>query len=86
LLIPRTQRSVSGVRNSDISVAEAVRGTVVLTTQAGDVTVGAASGVSASLDASTTHGRVTNSLKNDGAAGLDIHATTAYGDIAARSL
>jgi len=70
----------------DIRIAEAVRGTVVLTTQAGDVSIGAAAGVSASLDASTSYGRVTNSLKNDGSTDLDIRATTAYGDIVARSL
>lgn len=71
----------------DIQIAEAVSGTVVLSTQAGDVTVGAAAGVSASLDAGTTYGRIHNSLRNaDGAAGLNIRATTAYGDIAARSL
>ena len=72
----------------DIRIAEAVRGTVVLRTQAGDVSVGAAHGVSASLDAGTTYGRIHNALKNtDGAAAqLDIHATTAYGDITARSL
>jgi hypothetical protein len=72
----------------DIRIVEAVRGTVVLRTQAGDVSVGAAPGVSASLDAGTTYGRIHNALKNtDGAAAqLDIHATTAYGDITARSL
>lgn len=71
----------------DIRIAEAVRGTVVLRTQAGDVTVGAAAGVSASLDAGTSHGRVHNALRNtDGTADLTIHATTAYGDITARSL
>ena len=71
----------------DIRIAEAVRGTVVLRTQAGDVSVGAAHGVSASLDAGTTYGRIHNALKNtEGAAGLNIHATTAYGDIVARSL
>src|SRR5262249_24097899 len=71
----------------DIRIAEAVRGTVVLRTQAGDVTVGAAQGVSASLDAGTTLGRIQNALKNtEGAADLNIHATTAYGDIVARSL
>ena len=71
----------------DIRIAEAVRGTVVLRTQAGDVSVGAAHGVSASLDAGTTYGRIHNALKNtEGAADLNIHATTAYGDIAARSL
>ncbi|MET8837647.1 DUF4097 family beta strand repeat-containing protein [Micromonospora sp. NPDC004540] len=70
----------------DIRVAEAVRGTVVLRTQAGDVSVGAARGVSASLDAGTTYGRIENALKNTGAADLNIQATTAQGDIVARSL
>ncbi|WP_229067554.1 DUF4097 family beta strand repeat-containing protein [Actinoplanes sp. DH11] len=68
----------------DITIAEAVRGKVVLRTQAGNIAVDAAPGVSATLDAGTSHGRVTNSLKNDGTAELDIHATTAHGDIAAR--
>ncbi|NKE59414.1 DUF4097 domain-containing protein [Lentzea sp. PSKA42] len=70
----------------DITIAEAVRGAVVLSTQAGDVSVTAAAGVSASLDAGTSYGRVQNSLKNNGIADLTIHATTAYGDISARSL
>jgi DUF4097 and DUF4098 domain-containing protein YvlB len=70
----------------DIRIAEAVRGTVVLRTQSGDISVGAAAGVSAALDAGTGHGRVSNSLKNDGTAELDIRATTAHGDIVARSL
>ncbi|QEV19047.1 DUF4097 family beta strand repeat-containing protein [Streptomyces alboniger] len=76
------------VQKGDIKVAEAVRGTVVLRTEAGEVSVGAAHGVSASLDAGTTYGRIHNALTNaDGAAaGLHIHATTAYGDIVARSL
>ena len=70
----------------DIRIAEAVRGTVVLSTQSGDISVGAAAGVSAALDAGTGHGRVSNALKNDGATGLDIRATTSHGDITARSL
>ncbi|MEV4512594.1 DUF4097 family beta strand repeat-containing protein [Dactylosporangium sp. NPDC049525] len=71
----------------DIRIVEAVRGAVVLHTQAGDVSVGAAAGVDASLDAGTSYGRVHNALKNaGGTAELTIHATTAYGDIAARSL
>ncbi|HZE32747.1 MAG TPA: DUF4097 family beta strand repeat-containing protein [Actinoallomurus sp.] len=70
----------------DIRIAEAVRGTVVLRTQSGDISVSAAAGVSASLDAGTGHGRVSNALKNDGTAELDIHATTSQGDIVARSL
>lgn len=71
----------------DIRIAEAVRGTVVLRTQAGDVSVGAARGVSASLDAGTGLGWISNALKNtEGAAELSIHATTAHGDITARSV
>jgi hypothetical protein len=70
----------------DIRIAEAARGAVVLRTQSGDITVGAAHGVSAALDAGTTHGRVSNSLKNDGTAELTIRATTSHGDITARSL
>jgi hypothetical protein len=72
----------------DIRIAEAVRGTVVLRTQSGGISVGAAAGVSASLDAGTSFGRISNTLKNaDGAAAqLDIRATTSYGDIVARSL
>ncbi|WP_411107910.1 DUF4097 family beta strand repeat-containing protein [Streptomyces sp. c-19] len=72
----------------DIRIAEATTGKVVLRTQSGDITVAAAAGASASLDAGTGFGRIQNSLKNaDGAAaGLSIKATTEYGDIAARSL
>jgi DUF4097 and DUF4098 domain-containing protein YvlB len=70
----------------DIRIAEAARGTVVLRTQSGDISVGAAAGVSAALDAGTGYGRISNALKNDGTAELDIHATTSHGDIAARSL
>lgn len=70
----------------DIRITEAVRGTVVLRTQSGDISVVAAAGVSAALDAGTGYGRISNALKNDGTAELDIRATTLNGDIAARSL
>jgi DUF4097 and DUF4098 domain-containing protein YvlB len=75
-------------QKGDIHIAEAVRGTVVLRTASGEVSVGAAPGVSASLDAGTTYGRIHNALKTtDGAAAsLNIHASTAYGDITAHSL
>jgi hypothetical protein len=73
-------------QKGDLHVAEAVRGSVVLRTESGDISVGAAAGVSASLDAGTGSGRISNALKNDGATELDIHATTGYGDITARSL
>jgi hypothetical protein len=76
---------ISTTRGS-IRITEAGNGTVVLRTEAGDITVGAAAGVSATLDAGTTQGRVSNTLKNDGTIGLDIKATTVSGDITARSL
>ncbi|MFC0847750.1 DUF4097 family beta strand repeat-containing protein [Streptomyces noboritoensis] len=73
-------------QKGDLRITEAVGGTVELRTEAGDIAVGAARGVSASLDAHTAYGRIQNALMNTGAAGLDIRATTSYGDIAARSL
>ncbi|MFE1309201.1 DUF4097 family beta strand repeat-containing protein [Streptomyces sp. NPDC058755] len=74
-------------QKGDLRITEAVRGTVTLRTEHGGIEVGAARGVSASLDAGTSYGRIHNALKNtDGAAGLNIHATTNYGDITARSL
>ena len=74
-------------QKGDLRVTEAVTGTVTLRTEHGSITVGAARGVCASLDAGTAYGRISNTLKNtDGTAALNIHATTAYGDITARSL
>ncbi|MEU0009434.1 DUF4097 family beta strand repeat-containing protein [Streptomyces sp. NPDC006314] len=86
--VGRLSRSaVIRTRKGGIRIAEAMSGTLELRTEAGDVSVCAASGVSASLDAGTTHGRIHNSLRNtEGIADLTIHATTAYGDITARSL
>jgi DUF4097 and DUF4098 domain-containing protein YvlB len=75
-------------QKGDIRIDEAVRGTLTLRTQQGQISVGAARGISAALDASTSFGRIHNALKNsDGAAAdLKIHATTAHGNITARSL
>jgi hypothetical protein len=74
------------VRGS-IEVTEATQGTLTLRTEAGAITVGAAAGTSATLDAGTTVGRVLNSLKNAGGTQeLAIHATTTVGDITAGSL
>jgi hypothetical protein len=76
-------RTVKG----DIQVTEATHGTVVLRAEAGAITVGAAAGVSAALDAGTTVGRISNALRNaEGVPGLSIRATTTVGDITARSL
>lgn len=73
-------------QRGDIRINEATRGALVLSTQSGDISVGAAAGVSAALDAGTSYGRVSNDLKNDGDTALSIRATTAHGDITARSL
>ncbi|MFF7164530.1 DUF4097 family beta strand repeat-containing protein [Streptomyces sp. NPDC008086] len=75
-------------QKGDLRITEAQHGALTLRTEHGGISVGAARGVSASLDAGTGYGRIHNTLQNaDGtAAGLTIHATTAYGDITARSL
>ncbi len=75
-------------QKGDLSIAEALNGTVELHTEYGDISVGAGRGVSATLDAGTALGRINNALSNTegAAAGLAIHATTAYGDVTARSL
>jgi DUF4097 and DUF4098 domain-containing protein YvlB len=70
----------------DLQVTEATHGTVVLRTETGAITVGAAAGASATLDAGTTLGRIHNALTNTGTPGLNIQATTTLGDITARSL
>ncbi|MGW6913258.1 DUF4097 family beta strand repeat-containing protein [Kitasatospora sp. NPDC054939] len=71
----------------DITIGEAHRGTLALRTQSGSITVDTARGTSATLDAGTSYGRIHNALKNTGdTPGLAIHATTAHGDITARSL
>lgn len=69
-----------------IRITEAVTGTLELRTQSGNITVGAATGISAALDASTSYGRINNTLKNDGTTALNIRATTSHGDITAHSL
>jgi DUF4097 and DUF4098 domain-containing protein YvlB len=75
-------------QKGDLTITEAVHGTVTLRTEHGDITIGTARGTSATLDAGTAFGRIHNTLNNtDGPnAALTIHATTAYGDITARSL
>ncbi|GGS93452.1 MULTISPECIES: DUF4097 family beta strand repeat-containing protein [Streptomyces] len=75
-------------QKGDLTVTEAHRGPLTLRTEHGDITVGAARGTSTSLDAGTSYGRIHNALANtDGdAPALAIHATTAYGNITARSL
>ncbi|MFJ9822393.1 DUF4097 family beta strand repeat-containing protein [Streptomyces sp. NPDC101151] len=74
-------------QKGDLTVTEATGGTLTLRTEHGDISVGAAPGVSATLDAGTSYGRIHNTLTNTGnaASALAIHATTAYGDITAHS-
>ena len=71
----------------DVTIAEAGSGVVEVRTGSGQLSVGAAAGVSATLDAQTSYGRIANALKNtDGAsAPLVIKATTGHGDIEAHS-
>ncbi|WP_433167359.1 DUF4097 family beta strand repeat-containing protein [Kribbella sp. CA-247076] len=69
----------------DIRITDAVRGNVVLRTQAGNITVG--SSAAATLDAGTTLGRIDNTLKNAAdTPDVTIHATTTQGDITAHAL
>ncbi|MGW4803571.1 DUF4097 family beta strand repeat-containing protein [Kitasatospora sp. NPDC004272] len=73
-------------RRGDLTVTEAVRGALELTTLSGSISVGVARGVSASLDAGTAHGRVHNALRNaDDVPAVTIRATTSNGDISART-
>ncbi|MFD0355848.1 DUF4097 family beta strand repeat-containing protein [Streptomyces sp. NPDC127110] len=74
-------------QKGDLTIGEATTGTVTLRTEHGDITVGAARGVSATLDAGTSYGRISNGLQNTGGDDtLTIHATTAAGDITARTV
>jgi DUF4097 and DUF4098 domain-containing protein YvlB len=81
-------RGPAQIRTSagDIRIAEAARGDVVLRTDAGAIEIIAAAGTSATLDAGTASGRISNSLKNNGSAELNIKATTSVGDITAAGL
>ncbi|WP_329487039.1 DUF4097 domain-containing protein [Kitasatospora sp. NBC_01246] len=75
-------------RKGDLRITEATGGTLDLRTDAGAIEIGAARGVSATLDAGTAHGRIHNTLQNTTGtdAALTIRATTSHGDITARSL
>ncbi|KOY58660.1 DUF4097 family beta strand repeat-containing protein, partial [Streptomyces sp. XY332] len=74
-------------QKGDINITEAVRGTVILRTEHGSISVGAAAGFSAALDTGTSYGRIHNALRNTGGTpDLNIHAITAYGDVTARSI
>ena len=69
----------------NIHITEAAHGTVELRTGTGEITIGATTGTSAVLDADTGHGRINNTLKNNGTPALQIHATTGHGNITAHS-
>jgi hypothetical protein len=73
--------------NGDITITEATAGTLELRTDSGDITVGTAPAISATLDAATPNGRIHNTLKNtDGTnTALNIKATTSNGNITATS-
>ena len=69
----------------NIRITEAAHGTVELRTGMGEISVGAATSASAVLNADTGHGRINNTLKNNGTPALHIHATTSHGNITAHS-
>ncbi|MFE4845591.1 DUF4097 family beta strand repeat-containing protein, partial [Streptomyces sp. NPDC056689] len=75
-------------QKGDLNIAEAQGGTVELRTEYGDITIHAARDTSATLNAGTAYGRIHNTLQNTAGAtaDLNIHATTAHGDITAHSL
>lgn len=72
----------------DITVTEAVRGTVTARTDAGNITVGTARSTGASLDAGTPHGRIRNGVNPTRPVTdtLAVHATTSSGDITAATV
>ncbi|MFJ1753933.1 DUF4097 family beta strand repeat-containing protein [Kitasatospora sp. NPDC088134] len=74
-------------QRGDLTVGEAVRGDLELETTSGSISLGVARGVSAALDAGTGHGRIANALRNaDDVPAVTVRATTANGDISARTL
>ena len=74
------------LQHGNVKVAR-LTGPARITTQAGNIDVTAAAGLSATLDACTTLGRIYNTLKNTAgaAAPVTIRATTQHGDITAHS-
>ncbi|MDT7789071.1 MAG: hypothetical protein QOF58_7490 [Pseudonocardiales bacterium] len=73
------------VQAGDVFVGS-LNGSAEISTLKGDIEVAVAAGLSASLDAGTSYGRIHNALKNNGTPALSIRATTSYGDITASSL
>jgi DUF4097 and DUF4098 domain-containing protein YvlB len=74
-------------QRGDIRIAEASEGALQLSTRLGDISVGAVTGVDASLDASTAMGRISNALQNGSATpALSITASTDSGNIDARTV
>jgi DUF4097 and DUF4098 domain-containing protein YvlB len=75
--------------NGDVRLGEAVRGSVVLETHAGDVEVGIREGTAAYLDVRSVAGRVLNELDAAGAPEpsaetVEVRARTSTGDIVIR--
>jgi hypothetical protein len=88
--VDRAQASI-GAKSAygDLRVGEAVRGSVVLQTHAGDVEVGIADGTAAYLDVSATAGSVVNELDAADAPGpsaqtVEVRARTSVGDVVIR--
>ncbi|HTZ43460.1 MAG TPA: DUF4097 family beta strand repeat-containing protein [Jatrophihabitans sp.] len=75
--------------NGSVRVLDAVRGTLRLDTAMGEIEVGVRAGSAAWLDLTSKFGKVRNELTVSGAPEegvdtLEVHATTAFGDITAR--
>ena len=82
-----TESGEATTARGDVRIGEAHRGTVAVSTQLGNVSVGVPAGITASLNAGTPFGRISNALANTGGtAVLEITATTASGDIDARTI
>ena len=76
-------------RFGDIQLGEAVRGSIVLETRAGDVEVGIREGTAAWLDVHTGFGQVSNALTAAGAPepsaeSVEVRARTTVGDVIVR--
>jgi DUF4097 and DUF4098 domain-containing protein YvlB len=87
IVIDNPQGSISAkTANGDIRVDGVVRGSLVLETASGNLSVGISEGTAAWLDVSTHYGKVRNSLSaSDGpgasAETVEVHGRTSYGNV-----
>jgi DUF4097 and DUF4098 domain-containing protein YvlB len=77
---------VAKTANGKVRIGEVIRGAIVLETAAGELEVGIREGTAAWLDASSSYGRVINSLDEADSPGqseatVEVRARTSYGNI-----